>query len=91
MEWQERFDFVNPKVETLRRNMAEASQNGASPPERKKTRDDFRFGPVLGEGSYSTVILAEEKSSKREFAIKVIRKYHIIKEKKTRQVCTSNS
>lgn len=70
--------------------MAEATQNGASAPERKKTRDDFRFGPVLGEGSYSTVILAEDKSSKREFAIKVIRKYHIIKERKTKQVGLCN-
>lgn len=66
--------------------MAEGTKNGAVPPERKKTKSDFRFGNVLGEGSYSTVVLAEEKSSKREFAIKIIRKYHIIKERKTKQV-----
>ena len=66
--------------------MAESTGNGAVPPEHKKSRSDFKFGKVLGEGSYSTVILAEEKSSKKEFAIKVIRKYHIIKERKTKQV-----
>uniref|UniRef100_H2YFH3 3-phosphoinositide-dependent protein kinase 1 n=1 Tax=Ciona savignyi TaxID=51511 RepID=H2YFH3_CIOSA len=36
----------------------------------KKKRGDFRFGPTLGEGSYSTVILAREIESGREYAMK---------------------
>uniref|UniRef100_H2YFH4 3-phosphoinositide-dependent protein kinase 1 n=1 Tax=Ciona savignyi TaxID=51511 RepID=H2YFH4_CIOSA len=47
---------------------------------------DFRFGPTLGEGSYSTVILAREIESGREYAMKVLEKRHIMREKKVPQV-----
>lgn len=52
----------------------------------KKKPSDFVFGKVIGEGSYSTVFLAKEISTKKEFAIKVLEKRHIIKEKKTQYV-----
>ncbi|KIP08388.1 hypothetical protein PHLGIDRAFT_380254 [Phlebiopsis gigantea 11061_1 CR5-6] len=39
--------------------------------------DDFEFGRVLGEGSYSTVMLARHKSTGREYAIKVLDKGHL--------------
>ena len=48
--------------------------------------DDFVFGEQLGEGSYSTVVQAVDASSGRQFAIKVLNKRHIMKEKKTKYV-----
>jgi len=38
---------------------------------RKLTPDEFMFGKLIGEGSFSCVFLALEMSTKREFAIKV--------------------
>ncbi|CAL1540627.1 unnamed protein product [Lymnaea stagnalis] len=49
----------------------------------KKTPNDFIFGKVIGEGSYSTVYLAREVSTQREYAIKVCDKMHLIRERKT--------
>ncbi len=37
----------------------------------KKTRSDFIFLKTIGEGSFSTVYLAEEKSSGLKFASKL--------------------
>lgn len=39
--------------------------------------DDFEFGRVLGEGSYSTVMLARHRATGREYAIKVLDKGHL--------------
>ncbi|KAI9594901.1 kinase-like domain-containing protein [Syncephalis fuscata] len=55
-------------------------------PARKRYAEDFIMGRHLGEGSYSTVILATEKLTKKKFAIKVLDKRHIVKEKKTKYV-----
>lgn len=52
----------------------------------KKTPNDFIFGKVIGEGSYSTVYLAKEIETGTEFAIKVLEKRHIMREKKTQYV-----
>ncbi|KAJ1968475.1 serine/threonine protein kinase [Dispira parvispora] len=52
----------------------------------KRTVKDFTFGRILGEGSYSTVMLGTEKSAGTEFAVKILDKRHIIKEKKTKYV-----
>ncbi|XP_059172685.1 3-phosphoinositide-dependent protein kinase 1-like [Physella acuta] len=52
-------------------------------PKAKKTPNDFIFGKVIGEGSYSTVYLAKEVSTQREYAIKVCDKKHLIRERKT--------
>lgn len=52
----------------------------------KKTPNDFIFGKVIGEGSYSTVYLAKEVETGTEFAIKVLEKRHIMREKKTEYV-----
>ncbi|XP_066496664.1 3-phosphoinositide-dependent protein kinase 1 [Tiliqua scincoides] len=49
---------------------------------RKKRPEDFKFGKILGEGSFSTVVLAKELSTSREYAIKILEKRHIIKENK---------
>ena len=52
----------------------------------KKGVKDFHFGRTLGEGSYSTVIAAADRQTGKEYAIKVLDKRHIIKEKKVKYV-----
>jgi 3-phosphoinositide dependent protein kinase-1 len=52
----------------------------------KKGVKDFAFGRTLGEGSYSTVLAATDRQTQREYAIKVLDKRHIIKEKKVKYV-----
>ncbi|XP_066531023.1 3-phosphoinositide-dependent protein kinase 1a isoform X2 [Hoplias malabaricus] len=58
----------------------------SSQPQRKKRPEDFKFGKILGEGSFSTVVLAKELSTGKEYAIKIIEKMHIRKENKTHYV-----
>uniref|UniRef100_A0A671LRA3 3-phosphoinositide-dependent protein kinase 1 n=1 Tax=Sinocyclocheilus anshuiensis TaxID=1608454 RepID=A0A671LRA3_9TELE len=62
----------------------------APPPQptqpRKKRPEDFRFGKILGEGSFSTVVLAKEHSTGKEYAIKILEKRHIMKENKAQYV-----
>ena len=53
---------------------------------KKITADDYRFGRMIGEGSYSTVYLAKDIHTNKEVAIKVCDKEHIIKEKKEQYV-----
>ncbi|CDK28900.1 unnamed protein product [Kuraishia capsulata CBS 1993] len=52
----------------------------------RKTIKDFRLGKELGEGSYSTVVLATDKTTARQFAVKILDKKHIIREKKVKYV-----
>ncbi len=52
----------------------------------KKGVKDFNFGRTLGEGSYSTVIAATDRQTLKEYAVKVLDKRHIIKEKKVKYV-----
>ncbi|CCJ30781.1 unnamed protein product [Pneumocystis jirovecii] len=52
----------------------------------KKNIKDFILGRTLGEGSYSTVIAAKDKQTSKEYAIKILDKRHIIKEKKVKYV-----
>lgn len=52
----------------------------------KKGVKDFNFGQTLGEGSYSTVMAATDRQTLKEYAIKVLDKRHIIKEKKVKYV-----
>ena len=66
--------------------LGEVPLPAAKSPVKKKKRDDFRFGPTLGEGSYSTVVLACEKNTGKEYALKILEKRHIVKEKKVPQV-----
>ncbi|CAB0000018.1 unnamed protein product [Nesidiocoris tenuis] len=55
-------------------------------PPNKRTTEDFIFGKIIGEGSFSTVYLTKDIHSSREYAIKVCEKRHIIREKKTEYV-----
>ncbi|KAL2069735.1 hypothetical protein VTL71DRAFT_14414 [Oculimacula yallundae] len=52
----------------------------------KKGVRDFAFGRNLGEGSYSTVMLATDRQTLKEYAVKILDKKHIIKEKKIKYV-----
>ena len=52
----------------------------------KKGVKDFNFANTLGEGSYSTVVRATDRQTLREYAIKILDKRHIIKEKKVKYV-----
>lgn len=52
----------------------------------KRTVKDFKFGKDLGEGSYSTVVLATDKLTGKQYAVKILDKRHIIKEKKVKYV-----
>ena len=52
----------------------------------KKGVRDFVFGRTLGEGSYSTVALATDRQTLKEYAVKILDKKHIIKEKKIKYV-----
>ena len=52
----------------------------------KKGVKDFEFGKTLGEGSYSTVLAALDRNTQKHYAIKVLDKRHIIKEKKVKYV-----
>lgn len=53
---------------------------------RKRSVQDFQFGSRIGEGSYSTVYKAVDIQSKKIYAIKVLSKKHIVKEKKIKYV-----
>ena len=78
-EWQERGAAVG-----VRR---EVDANGRTVVRQvKKGVRDFQFGRVLGEGSYSSVYLATDRQTLKEYAIKVLEKRHIIKEKKIKYV-----
>lgn len=46
------------------------------------TIEDFDISGVLGQGSYGKVYSAIDKLTKKKFAIKVMDKYHIVKNKK---------
>ncbi|KAG4306110.1 hypothetical protein PORY_000098 [Pneumocystis oryctolagi] len=61
-------------------------ENGVVSKVIKKNIKDFILGRTLGEGSYSTVIAAKDKQTSKEYAIKILDKRHIIKEKKVKYV-----
>lgn len=78
-EWQERGAAVAVRQET--------DANGKTVQRYiKKGVRDFSFGHTLGEGSYSTVVLATDRQTLNEYAIKILDKRHIIKEKKVKYV-----
>ncbi|PSR93688.1 kinase-like domain-containing protein [Coniella lustricola] len=78
-EWQERGAAVSVRreVDAEGRTVLRTNRKGVK---------DFKFDRVLGEGSYSTVFLATDRSNNLEHAVKVLDKKHIIKEKKIKYV-----
>ncbi|KAK9459535.1 kinase-like domain-containing protein [Lipomyces oligophaga] len=78
-EWAERGAAVHVQKDTLANGEVQIKTI-------KKGVKDFAFGRTLGEGSYSTVVAAVDRQTLREYAIKVLDKRHIIKEKKVKYV-----
>lgn len=78
-EWKERGAAVSTRQEV------DANGRPVSKVVKKGVKD-FNFGRTLGEGSYSTVLAATDRQTLREYAIKVLDKRHIIKEKKVKYV-----
>ncbi|CAK1357191.1 unnamed protein product [Cercospora beticola] len=78
-EWEERGAAMGTRKET------DASSSQSSRVVKKGVKD-FNFGRTLGEGSYSTVLAATDRQNLKEYAIKVLDKRHIIKEKKVKYV-----
>ncbi len=64
-----------------------ASSGSAS----KRSRADFTFGRVIGDGSYSSVVLATDCANGRLVAIKILSKQHIVRENKGRRSLLSVS
>jgi len=54
----------------------------------KRALTDFEIGETLGEGAFAQVVKATEITTRREFAIKMLERKHIIKEKKEKYVKT---
>lgn len=52
----------------------------------RRTSSDFKIEGELGEGSYSNVMLARDIHTEKLYAIKVLDKRHIVKEKKVKYV-----
>ncbi|XP_063828131.1 3-phosphoinositide-dependent protein kinase 1 isoform X2 [Ostrinia nubilalis] len=48
----------------------------------KRTAKDYIFGKLIGDGMFSTVFLAKDIHSGKEYAIKVCEKRHIVRKKK---------
>ncbi|KAJ5551017.1 hypothetical protein N7535_001044 [Penicillium sp. DV-2018c] len=78
-EWQERGAAVSVRQEV------DANGQTVSRFIKKGVRD-FSFGDTLGEGSYSTVVFATDRQTLKEYAIKILDKRHIIKERKVKYV-----
>lgn len=49
---------------------------------KKRSRLDFNFGKRLGHGSYGEVYVVQSKEDNQYYAMKIIKKSHIVKEKK---------
>lgn len=64
------------------RSQASNQSTESSDSIRKRVSSDFEFGRQLGEGSYSTVLLAKDKLQGKNYAVKVLEKKHIVKENK---------
>lgn len=52
----------------------------------KKGIKDFKFGAVIGDGAYSTVMLATSIDTKKKYAAKVLNKEYLIRQKKVKYV-----
>lgn len=80
--------YALPIISSDNKNDATIITNieGQSPQVIRKGIQDFKLGKELGEGSYSTVMLGTDIHSGANFAIKILNKRHIIKEKKVKYV-----
>lgn len=66
--------FTDPKTGKIKRELVSRGIN------------DFKFGEVIGDGSYSTVSLVTAKDTKKQYAVKTLNKQYLIKQKKVKYV-----
>nr|BAK64411.1 phosphoinositide-dependent protein kinase-1 [Haemaphysalis longicornis] len=71
---------------TVPNNVAAPKAGEESKQPAKMSANDFIFGKLIGEGSFSMVYLAKEIRTNKEYAIKVCYKQHILREKKQRAI-----
>jgi len=83
------------KIEALRKHhtiLASSSSIKAAKKNIKPPKlDDFHFISVLGRGSFGKVMLAEEKSSKKLFAIKMLKKQYIVEKEEVNSMMAEKS
>jgi len=83
------------KVEALRKHhtILVASTSVKAPKKNIKppTLDDFHFITVLGRGSFGKVMLAEEKNTKKLFAIKMLKKQYIVEKDEVHSMMSEKS
>lgn len=70
----------------IQRSESTESSQSTDSSGRKRSNPDFTFHNILGEGSYSTVIMAKEIETGKLLAVKMLDKNHIIRQKKTKYV-----
>lgn len=80
-----------PVAETENQNtsseaVSSTESNPTASKPRQKRRDDFELGKLLGEGAFGQVLEVVDKETKIHYAMKVLSKAHIIKEKKMQYV-----
>lgn len=56
--------------------------------EQKRAVEDFTLGRSLGEGAYGSVVLGKENATGENFAIKMLEKAHLVREKKVKYATT---
>ncbi|CDH12915.1 related to PKH2-Ser/thr protein kinase [Zygosaccharomyces bailii ISA1307] len=67
-------DVTNPKTGQTTREVI------------RKGIKDFKFGDTLGDGSYSTVMVATSKENGKKYAVKILSKEYLIRQKKVKYV-----
>jgi len=72
---------TNPETSSTQ---ADPSSEPAKP--KQKRKDDFNLGRVLGQGAFGQVIEVIDKETNKAFAMKVLSKAHIVREKKMEYV-----
>lgn len=50
----------------------------------KKGLKDFKFGEEIGDGAYSTVVLATAKDTGKKYAVKILNKDYLVRQKKVK-------
>lgn len=85
--------FKKRKDEWAERGAAKIIQESINPETGQKMRHvvkkgikDFKFGEMLGDGAYSTVMLATSNDSGKKYAVKVLNKEYLIRQKKVKYV-----
>jgi serine/threonine protein kinase len=83
------------KVEALRKHhtilVASTSVKAPKKTIKPPTLDDFHFITVLGRGSFGKVMLAEEKTSKKLYAIKMLKKQYIVEKDEVHSMMSEKS